>query len=88
VPGSRWCAGVAVTPRTIIDYDLPELPGERSDWRSAAFAVRHGRLVQVEVEALEPADLCALFQAELYALVDVSARQVATEREERERAQL
>ena len=45
---------VAITPALIESYALPESPGKETDSRASAFEARHGRLVQVEVEASTP----------------------------------
>jgi hypothetical protein len=45
---------VALTDEQVAEYDLPEAEGKKTDPRAAAFAERHGKLVQVEVEALDP----------------------------------
>lgn len=43
---------VALTADQVDEYDLPPEPGKAGDSRAAAFVARHGRLVQVEVDAL------------------------------------
>jgi len=45
---------IALTPEQITEHDLPEMPGKTTDTRAAGFVARHGRLVQVEVDALPP----------------------------------
>jgi hypothetical protein len=54
---------VALTPRQVIDYELPEYTPTDEEWRklqrdprAKAFERRHGSLVQYEVEALTPSD--------------------------------
>jgi hypothetical protein len=78
----------AVTPEVIERFDLPERPGKETDSRAAGFRARHGRLVQVEVEALAPADLSALFRAAVDPLVDTSALDAVISKEEAERREL
>ena len=73
---------IAVTAETIKRFNLIEQPGKRTDPRAKEFERRHGRLVQVEVEALDPAELRALFQAEIDKWLDEEAFQRALEREE------
>jgi hypothetical protein len=63
---------VALTAEQVEQYDLPPAPGKATDARAARFQARHGRLVQVEWEALRPKDLQALLQADLKPLVDMS----------------
>jgi hypothetical protein len=45
---------VALTAEQVEQYDLPAQPGKAADSRVGAFAARHGRLVQVELDALAP----------------------------------
>jgi hypothetical protein len=45
---------VALTPERVETYACR--PRKRSDSRATGFEERHGRLVQVEVEALPPRD--------------------------------
>jgi hypothetical protein len=79
---------VAVLPEQIDEYGLPENPGKSTDSRAGAFAARHGRLVQVEVEARDPDDLRALVQQAIDAEWDTSAFQAVIEREDEERDRL
>lgn len=79
---------VALTADQVDEYGLPPAPGKESDSRAAGFVARHGRLVQVELEALDPADLRALFDAELGVLVDYDLVDEERERESAERARL
>jgi hypothetical protein len=79
---------VALTPEQVAEYELSLTPGKRSDSRSAAFELRPGRLVQVELEALDPNDLRALLSAQVNELIDSDAIEVERERQERERARL
>jgi hypothetical protein len=88
VPGIQEIVKVAVTPDTVRDYDLPENPGKESDPRAAGFVERHGRLVQVEVEALAPDDLRDLFRAVVDLLVDLSTLDAVLARERVERSSL
>jgi hypothetical protein len=78
---------VALTPEQVEDYGLPPAPGKASDSRAAGFLARHGRLVQVELEALDPADLRRLFEDELDELLDGEAieQERGLEEDERER---
>lgn len=54
---------VALTVDQIETYDLPPMPGKATDSRAGAFVERYGELVQVELDALAPDDLRALYQA-------------------------
>jgi hypothetical protein len=79
---------VALTPDQVDDYGLPPAPGKESDSRAAGFVARHGRLVQVELEALDPNDLRSLFQTEIDGLVDDDLVEIEQERQRRERRRL
>jgi hypothetical protein len=46
-------------------FDLPPQLGKADDPRAADFVARHGQLVQVELEALDPDDLRGLYEAAL-----------------------
>lgn len=52
---------VALTEDQVDEFDLPVNPGKDADTRAAGFAARHGANVQVEVDALDPETLAALF---------------------------
>jgi hypothetical protein len=79
---------VALSAEQVAAYDLPPAPGKTSDSRAAGFELRHGRLVQVELEALDPDDLRSLLTAELDALIEPEAVEAEREREQGERARL
>jgi hypothetical protein len=76
---------VALTADQVTEYGLPELPGKWSDARASRFVARHGRLAQVEIDALDPNDLRDLFEIEIDAFWDQSAFEESMAREERER---
>jgi hypothetical protein len=52
---------VALTADQVREYGLPPQPGKERDSRAPAFMARHGRLVQVELDALPPDVLRDLF---------------------------
>lgn len=79
---------IALTAEQVERFDLPPQPGKRSDSRSAAFESEHGRLVQVELDALPPNELRALYRDALEPLWDVSKYEHVKEREETERTAL
>lgn len=54
---------VALLPEHLDQYQLPEFPGKETDSRKWQFMARHGKLVQVELDALDPNDLRALYQS-------------------------
>jgi hypothetical protein len=72
---------VALTAEQVDAYDLPPMPGKETDTRAASFIARHGHLVQVELDALDPDDLRQLYQAALDEFWDVSAFEAALDRE-------
>lgn len=45
---------IAVLPEQVDELGLVPMPGKSSDTRAAGFVANHGRLVQVEVEAIPP----------------------------------
>jgi hypothetical protein len=79
---------IALTPQQIIDYSLPPLPGKSTDSRAAAFTARHGQLMQVELDALDPNDLRALYQRAIGDYWDDDIWQESYDREQRERKQV
>jgi hypothetical protein len=64
---------VALTAGQVRDYQLPVNPGKASDSRAAGFIERHGELMQVELDALDPDDLQALYQTAIDRYWDTSA---------------
>lgn len=53
---------VALTAEQVEEHNLPPMPGKATSSRAAGFIARHGRLVQVEVDALPPDVLLGLFR--------------------------
>lgn len=76
---------VALTPQQVIDHNLPPLPGKMSDSRAAGFIARHGRLMQVEVDALDPNLLRGFFDDEIANWWDDDPYQACLVREKDER---
>jgi hypothetical protein len=78
---------VALTADQVDAYDLPPAVGKASDSRASAFVARHGRLIQVELDALDPDTLRGLYQDALDGFWDMSAFEasVAAERAEARR---
>lgn len=72
---------VALSAEQVDAYGLPPLPGKASDSRARRFAERHGRLVQVELDALPPDELRRLYAEALSGLWDVSAFEATLENE-------
>ncbi len=79
---------VALTADQVAEFHLPPQPGKTRDSRAAAFTAAHGRLVQVEVDALDPADLHALFDTALARWWDPHAYEQVLAAEARDRARL
>jgi hypothetical protein len=57
---------VALTDAQVKEYDLPPQMGKDTDSRAQGFIARHGRLVQVELDALPP-DILRAFYADALA---------------------
>lgn len=52
---------IALLPEQITQYDLPPAMGKATDSRASQFIAKHGRLVQVELDALPPDTLRDLY---------------------------
>jgi hypothetical protein len=72
---------VALSAAQVRQYQLPPNPGKATDSRAGAFVARHGELVQVELDALDPDDLRSLFQAAIDGYWDTSAFEAVLARE-------
>jgi hypothetical protein len=66
---------VALTAEQVTQYGLPPLPGKATDSRARGFVERHGRLVQVELDALPPDVLRELFNSAIAEFWDHTAYQ-------------
>lgn len=53
---------IALDAGQVKKYSLPEMAGKRTDTRAGGFVAKHGRLVQVELDALDPDVLRGLYQ--------------------------
>ena len=75
---------VALTARQVRDYRLPVNPGKTTDSRAAGFIERHGSLMQVELDALDPDTLRGLYQDAIDGYWDTSAYEsvLAAERDD------
>jgi len=69
-------------------FDLPPSSGTVGDSRSAAFALRHGQLVQVELEALAPEILAGLVRDAVAPLWDTSRSEAVRRAEDADRRRL
>jgi hypothetical protein len=72
---------VALSAEQVEQYRLPPNPGKASDSRAAGFVARHGELVQVELDALDPAVLRQLFSDAISEFWDESAYESVIEQE-------
>ena len=88
VPCFDQMVHVALTPQQVDEYNLPQGPGKRADSRAAGFVRRHGVLVQVELEALEPETVRDLYSAALDPYWDKSAFEAIIAAEEYDRRKL
>jgi hypothetical protein len=79
---------VALTADQVERYELPEQMGKQSDSRARKFIARHGRLVQVELDALPPDLLRSLYDEAIATRWDESAFQASLAREREEAAAL
>jgi len=79
---------VALTPEQVDAYGLPPALGKATDSRANGFRARHGRLGQVELEALAPDVLRGLYEDALAPFWDVSAFERSRERERADLAEL
>jgi hypothetical protein len=75
---------VALSAEQVVSHRLPINAGKDTDSRAAGFIERHGELVQVELDALDPAILRELFTDALAVHWDTSAYEfvLAQERED------
>jgi hypothetical protein len=79
---------VALTAAQVTALDLPPAMGKATDSRASAFVARHGRLVQVELDALPPDVLRELYRDALDPLWDMSLYRRVVEIEAGERESL
>jgi hypothetical protein len=75
---------VALSHEQVQEYRLPINPGKPKDSRAAGFIARHGELMQVELDALDPDDLHQLFTDAIDAYWDTSAYRAVLEQEARD----
>jgi hypothetical protein len=78
---------IALTAKQVNQYRLPEMPGKETDSRANGCRTKHGKLVQVELDALDPNILRGLYQAGIDRYWAMSAYKslLVTERAERQR---
>ena len=73
---------VSLTALQVRDYRLPVNPGKATDSRAAGFIDRHGSLMQVELDALDPDTLRSLFQDAIGGYWDTSTYEAVLAREQ------
>lgn len=76
---------VAFSSGQVDQYGLPPVPGKASDSRASGFVERHGRLVQVELEALDPDVLRSLYRRAFDEFFDTSQYEAMVAREDGQR---
>jgi hypothetical protein len=79
---------VALTAAQVEQYALPPQPGKELDSRARGFVERHGRLVQVELDALPPDTLRELYADAIAEFWNDDAHEQALAREATERRTL
>ena len=79
---------VALSAEQVEAYDLPSVPGKATDARAEAVEARHGRLVQVELDALPPETLRGLYADAIAGWWDGDAYRAVLDREAADRQQL
>lgn len=79
---------IALTAAQVTEYDLPPALGKTTDSRASQFVAKYGQLVQVELDALPPDVLQALFSDALSEFWDMSAYEAVVEREADEAEEL
>ena len=81
-------ARVALTAEQVDAYELPEQMGKTTDSRAGRFIARHGRLVQVELDAVPPDPLRHLYEDAIAEYWVTPAFQTALRREDEDRINL
>jgi hypothetical protein len=77
-----------LTEPQALRYDLPPLPGKTGDSRASRFIAKHGRLFQIEVDALSPDVLKTLFEKAVGRYWSDEAYQQSMSQEKQERDKL
>lgn len=79
---------VALNRQQVAEYQLPPQPGKATDSRAAGFIARHGRLMQVELDALPPEVLRQLYSEAISRYWDTSAYEAVLIAEDEDRLTL
>ncbi|KKM00218.1 hypothetical protein LCGC14_1806620 [marine sediment metagenome] len=75
---------IALLPEHIEEYQLPEYPGKETDSRKWEFIEKHGKLVQVELDALDPDDLHILYKTAVDEYFDYDVYEAVVEEEQKD----
>jgi len=75
---------IALTQDQVIQYQLPEMMGKSTDKRAKGFIEKYGKLVQVELDALEPSVLKELYRNTLFGLFDMSTYYDSCDKEDKD----
>lgn len=79
---------IALTADQVIEHQLPPMPGKATDSRAVRFTAEHGRLVQVEVDALDPTVLRQMFTDAITPWWSTTAYQAVLDAETADRDEL
>jgi len=79
---------IALTADQVTKYKLPPMPGKATDSRARGFVEKYGELIQVELDALPPDILKALYSKAILEHFDLAVYSEVVEDEEEERARL
>ncbi len=79
---------VALNAEQVVEYDLPEQMGKATDSRATGFIKKHGKLVQVELDALPPDVLQRLYSEAITEFWDDEAYAEVLDREREDTASL
>jgi hypothetical protein len=79
---------VALDDQQVTQLNLPPQVGKTTDPRASDFVAKHGRLVQVELEALDPNDLRQLYQTAVDQFWDDVTYRKVLRRERADKARL
>ena len=79
---------VALNAEQVEQYNLPPQMGKTTDTRAAGFVARHGRLVQVELDALPPDVLRSQYAEAVDRFYDLSKLEIVLDQEKEERQAL
>lgn len=79
---------IALNGEQVVEYDLPEQMGKATDSRARGFIERHGKLVQVELDALPPDVLQHLYKDAIAKFWNDAAYRRVVKQERREAALL